>query len=255
MIYLVNKPITKTPLQIIRKLQEINPRLQDQKIAYAGRLDPMAHGLLLLLVEPETKNRSRYQNLDKKYRFEVLFGISTDTHDLMGMPSSTKHKRLKTKDLKTDEITKATRFIKKQTTQLYPPYSSKTVNGKELFKYAREDKLDTITIPSKKIEIYDLQMTRYGKLETTDLTKKIDIIKRVKGDFRQEEIIKNWESLLASQSDSTHQLATFEIHCSSGTYVRQIVHEMGKITGVGALAYDIKRTQIGEYKLEEAIKV
>ncbi len=45
----------------------------------------------------------------------------------------------------------------------------------------------------------------------------------------------------------------FRIHCGSGTYVRQIAHEMGKIAGTGALALSIKRTRVGKYKIINSI--
>ena len=53
-------------------------------MTYAGRLDPMASGLLIVLAGEETKNKEKYLNLDKEYLFEVLFGFKTVTYDFLG---------------------------------------------------------------------------------------------------------------------------------------------------------------------------
>ncbi len=248
---LIYKPITLTPLQVVQKLKEVSSELETRRIAYAGRLDPMAHGLLLLLVEPETKDRSKYQNLDKKYEFEVLFGMSTDSYDLMGIPKiEISDKRLEIRDLELI-IPKFLGSIE----QIYPPYSSKTVNGKQLYKYAREGKLNTIQIPSKTIKIYNLILLGMSELNTKYLKRKVNLIGDVAGEFRQDEILKSWQQIFDKYPDRNYQVAKFKLHCSSGTYVRQIIHDMGKQLGTGALAYDIKRTQIGNYKLKETINL
>ena len=84
-IILINKPISLTPLQAIRRLQSLHPELEGEKIGYAGRLDPMAEGLLLLLVSDENKKRKEYERLPKTYEFEVLLGIETDSYDVLGI--------------------------------------------------------------------------------------------------------------------------------------------------------------------------
>src|SRR4051812_15345092 len=83
-IILLNKPLSFTPLQATLKFKQAFPEYADQKIAYAGRLDPMAEGLLLLLIGNETKKRKDYEALSKTYEFSILLGISTDTYDLLG---------------------------------------------------------------------------------------------------------------------------------------------------------------------------
>ena len=59
----IYKPIGVTPNQIIEKLREAQPEYQDIKIGFAGRLDPLAHGLLLLMTGDETKDRDKYLGL------------------------------------------------------------------------------------------------------------------------------------------------------------------------------------------------
>ena len=60
---LLNKAIGETPLELILKFKRKNPEYENEKIAYAGRLDPMADGLLLLLLGEENKKRKSYEDL------------------------------------------------------------------------------------------------------------------------------------------------------------------------------------------------
>src|SRR6267143_411770 len=79
------KPQGLTPLEIIEQVRIKQPEYQKVKIGYAGRLDPLAHGVLLLTIGEENKNREKYLQLEKTYQFSVLFGFATDTFDYLGM--------------------------------------------------------------------------------------------------------------------------------------------------------------------------
>lgn len=85
---IANKPIGKTPFEVIQEIKKSHPELKNTKIGYAGRLDPMAEGLLLLLIGEENKKKHAYENLNKTYECEIFFGFATDTYDLMGMITS-----------------------------------------------------------------------------------------------------------------------------------------------------------------------
>ncbi len=69
------------------------------------------------------------------------------------------------------------------------------------------------------------------------------MIEKVKGDFRQEEIVEKWTEVL--QTSHTFAIATIEVACSSGTYMRTLAENLGKKLGVPALALKIVRTKIG----------
>jgi len=60
-------------------------------MTYAGRLDPLAEGLLLVLTGEECKNKEKYLGLDKEYEVDVLFGFATDTYDILGKVLSAKN--------------------------------------------------------------------------------------------------------------------------------------------------------------------
>lgn len=249
---ILNKKIGETPLEAIEKFRAGNPEYKHEKLAYAGRLDPMAEGLLLVLVGEECKKRKNHEQLPKAYEFEIVFGISTDTYDIMGIRGRIPiEASIPAKDRGRTLKQLAHTFIGKMN-QPYPPYSSPRVNGKPLFYWAREGKLDEVKIPSKQIEVYSLEFMYPIEITTEKLAElAIDRISQVKGEFRQKEILKQWVDFAEHNSNQKLYGARFKITCSSGTYVRSIAHELGKKLKTGAIALSIKRTKIGDYSLIE----
>jgi tRNA pseudouridine55 synthase len=216
-------------------------------MTYAGRLDPMASGMLLILASEETKNKDKYLAQEKEYNFQVLFGFSTDTYDILGKVIFSKNNILSKKDLEEKIKNNLKSFIGKSV-QKYPIYSSKTVKGKPLFTYARSG--EEVEIPKKEIIIKKLELEKIFKIDNKKLLKNIEKrIKRVKGDFRQEEIMKIWVKRLHFSEKQSFYIANLKIKCSSGTYVRTIADSLGTNIGIPALAFSIKRTKVGKYKL------
>ena len=69
------KKIGETPLQSIERFKKENPEHDKSKISYAGRLDPMAHGVLVLLINESCKLQNTLHRVSKVYRFKILFGV------------------------------------------------------------------------------------------------------------------------------------------------------------------------------------
>lgn len=246
-IILLDKGVGQSPLEAIHLFQHKNPQYLSVKLAYAGRLDPMAEGLLLILVGDECKRRDHYQKLDKIYEFEVLFGVSTDTYDILGKITSTKHQIPNNLDL---QIRKIIPYFMGKHDQPYPPYSAARVNGKPLYWWVRVNRLKEIEIPSRQIQIYDLKMKNIKTISSNELKEFISgRIDKVKGDFRQSEIKKDWDTFFKKYIDQSFVTASFTIHCSSGTYVRALAYEMGEKLKVGGIALEIKRKRIGRFSL------
>lgn len=228
-------------LERFRSEQSLDSELP---ITYAGRLDPMADGLVLLLTGEKCKEKDSFLGLDKAYTFEVLFGVSTDTFDMLGLITETK-----TSVPDEDGIKKSLEEIKNKKTFSYPPFSSKPVDGAPLFMHAKAGTLPE-EMPEIKGEIHSivLQNTKMIPLKEA-VEKSIEIINTVGGDFRQEEIVKGWEKSLSEQKNDKCVIATCEATVSSGVYIRSIAVEIGKTLDVPALAYSITRTSVGEYLL------
>jgi tRNA U55 pseudouridine synthase TruB len=85
------KPAGWTPLQALLELKRVRPELADIPLTYAGRLDPMAEGLLLVLGGEKVHEKDTYLGLDKTYTVTALLGIETDSFDLLGMPKAAAH--------------------------------------------------------------------------------------------------------------------------------------------------------------------
>lgn len=248
------KPRGMTPLQAIRTWQKKNPRYQGHTLSYAGRLDPMAEGLLLVLVDEENKKREAYENLEKEYEFTLFVGITTDTYDVLG-----KIQNLTTPpDLSIlhEQLKRLLPSFTGKILQPYPPYSSFHVQGKPLFAWAREGRLADIQIPTKDIEIKTLSLLSERTQTVSQLVPDIvNDLRKVEGNFRQEDIIPHWQELLNTQPDLTLPLFDFTLTCTSGTYVRSLAYRIGQVLGYGALALRIKRTKVGEFTLDQALSL
>lgn len=250
----VNKPVSLTPNQVIEKVRIQFPHFAKEKIGFAGRLDPMARGVLLLMVGDANYEREQYLSLDKTYQFTALLGIETDSYDLLGVLDSLEVKKF---PANTDELVE--QFIEEsigQKDQPYPPYSTKPVQGKRLFKWAKEGKLDEIEIPTKVITIYSFKKIEDSILSITEFEKIInEKVAKIEGEFRQEEILEKWHKLFEKHDNIQFKTITFEVKCSSGTYVRSLVHNLGKKLGCSAVTIDINRTKVGTYKLEGSLEL
>lgn len=215
----------------------------DIPVTYAGRLDPMADGLMILLTGEKCKVKDEFLEFDKEYECEVLFGISTDTYDMLGLVTGRQ-------DMDPDEasIKRAVEIVSKQTDFPYPPYSSKPVDGVPLFTHARNGTLPE-SLPFTKGQILKIELVGLRQDRLVDVIEKSnEIIGKVAGDFRQKEILEQWNKYKKDFGDQLVTIAKIKMSVSSGMYVRSISVAIGEVCGGGAVALSITRTRIGEYK-------
>ncbi len=256
--FLTNKPEGSTPLETLELLRHEKGIDTNVPMTYAGRLDPMAEGLLLILAGDECKKKPEYLGLDKEYEVEVLLGIGSDTGDVLGIVSK-RNKNNYTEEVIREKI----KLLIGKRSEKYPAFSSKPVNGKPLFMHAKEGTQmggpaeatkKWIEIPEKNIEIYFIDFLGQETITTSELVNvAIQRIKKVKGDFRQEEIIESWKDLVKSGTDShqdAFQIIKLRVKSSSGAYMRTLAEKLGESLGTKALAWKIRRTKIGEYNLQ-----
>jgi tRNA U55 pseudouridine synthase TruB len=278
----LEKVVGETPLSCAEAYRAKHPKLAGVPMAYAGRLDPMASGKLLILLGDGCKVQEKYHGLDKEYEFSVLFGIGSDTHDVLGRlqtcnieasPISLSERvrlgRAARSALEESEIGDAS-LIKNIAKDLvgpielpYPHFSAKTVQNKPLHMWTLEGRLNEIEIPTNRSTIYELELT---KIETksreeiaTEARAKIDTIppvtdlrKALGNDFRRVDVRKDWAEISGgnfgpvSLPDS-YTIAHFRCVASSGTYMRSLAHLIGKRLGTCGLAWHIHRTKIGAF--------
>lgn len=251
MIFNLYKQRGETPLECIQRFVQNNPKLKKEKMTYLGRLDPLAEGVLLIASGDDVKRKDEFLRLDKEYDFTSLFGFATDTYDVLG-----KIMRIeKLKDFSEIEVRKAAMIYEGPREQKYPAYSSKIrvwENQSET-----EDEI-------KKITIYKLHFHKLDILNSKELFGRLLMdISKVKGDFRQHEILTLWRQVLLGNEPTVRNfkdsrlcyfVSKFSAHVSSGTYIRALVNDLGNTLGCGATTLSIKRTRVGDYKIGDSIK-
>ncbi|MDQ5957932.1 MAG: tRNA pseudouridine55 synthase [Patescibacteria group bacterium] len=204
-----------------------------EKMTYAGRLDPLAEGVMLILSGEDIGRKDEFLNLSKTYEVEVLFGAGTDTGDVLGLVTE-----LGPADLNIEEIKTASARLVGRQLQTAPRYSAPGIDGKEF---------------AKEVEVYTVEVGDLTKILAYDLL--VGIEKRVgeiNGDFRQAKITDCWQKYLAN-SNQTFSVIKLTISASSGTYMRVLAEELGRVLRVPALAYKIKRTKVGEYTIADSL--
>lgn len=242
----------ETPLQALDRLRKNDSGLKDLSMTYAGRLDPMASGLLLVLIGDECKKREKYDGLDKEYEVEILFGAQSDSADILGLVNLCSDKL----NFSIDELKAQLKRLVGKLELPYPIFSSKPVLGKPLFQHALENNLEGIKIPTKMIRVYKSKFLGIRKISKDDLIntaiKRISDFKpefdpeKIGSDFRKEEIISRWEILRKSLFNEFY-IVKVRFVVSSGSYVRSIATLLAMRLNTCALAFTIHRTKIGKY--------
>lgn len=205
-IYEIDKKLGETPLEAIERTR----KEESVPLTYAGRLDPAAEGKLLVFSGEDCKKKDDSLSLSKTYYVEIVLGVDTDTHDLLGIPLGLVNS--KTDVLKTGEFE-----------QQYPIYSSKTVNGIPLHQYAREGK--EVELPTHTVTVHSMGDIQESGISKEEILERVGMITSlVQGDFRQGEIIEKWSTF---QLPEQMKLISFEVTVSGGFYVRQLAHDMG----------------------------
>jgi tRNA pseudouridine55 synthase len=238
----------ETPLECIQRFA-VAHKITD-KMTYLGRLDPMAEGVLLLATGEDIKRKEEFLGLDKEYDFRALFGFSTDTYDVLG--KITKMEKLESFD--ENDLRKIANVYEGEREQKYPLYSSKMISSRESFA-PESSQVSPESVPSKKINIYKIQFHKLEEFSAKELFGRLlSDISKVKGDFRQTEILEKWKEVLLDDKSALEKyfVAKFSAHVSSGTYIRSLVSDMGNTLGCGATTLSIKRTRVGSYKIEDS---
>ncbi len=248
-VHVVYKKLGETPAEAILRFKKENikenPELDFLPVTYAGRLDPMAEGVLVLLSGEEVKNKEKFLDLPKTYEAEILWGFETDTLDVLGLVE------LKENNFpKDEEIKKYLDKTKGKFEQMYPLYSSRPVGGKSLFEWAREGKGSEIEIPKHTVEIFESSFLERRIIKGEELLKEVvSKVNLVNGDFRQKETIQKWNEVLVGKEKENFTIDKISLRVSSGFYVRQFVCDMARDFSLSALTFHIKRTNVGEFRL------
>ncbi len=234
MILQLNKPVGKSPLDMIKEYKHNHPDQKDVPMTYAGRLDPMAEGLLLILTAEDVHRKDEFLGLDKTYEAQILLGASTDTGDILGMVQESEQVlAIKDFDLA---------FLVGEHELEIPHYSSYKVNGRPLWHYARAG--EKVPVIKKMMIVRNAVFEGTGSVSLEDI---INSIKKVRGDFRQEEIISSWKQV----DHKNFSVLRMSFNVSSGTYIRSLASVVGDRLKIPATLFSLKRTKIGNYHLQK----
>jgi tRNA pseudouridine55 synthase len=246
------KPKGLTPLAAVKLYARQAGVAHGSKLGYAGRLDPMADGVLLALIGPTNRAQRYLIGLDKRYRFSALLGVTTDTYDVLGLPQLGGD----LESITEDDLTEASSRLLGRIEQPFPPYSAAQVKGHPLFWWARQGRLDEIAIPTMERFITSLDIKSIDRVSADSVSSKIhDDLTLITGDFRQVQIRDAWNALFRKSGMPYFLVVELEMSCSSGTYVRSIVHELGRRLGCGATTLSLTRTAVGPYTLADCVHV
>jgi len=214
-IYFVDKPSGPSSHDIVNYFRFHSGI---KRVGHAGTLDPLASGLLIILVGRNfTKQQSLYLKQDKSYQVTARLGLSTDSYDTMG---ATTHlaKWNKISSITREKVLEALEKFSGEIQQTAPIFSAIKIKGQKLYDLARKGQ--SVKLPVRQVRIDQCKLT----------------------DFRLDEAAQTLELDL-------------KIACSSGTYIRSIVHNLGQDLKIGACVSKLRRTRIGEFKIESSIQL
>jgi tRNA pseudouridine55 synthase len=201
-ILVIDKPAGLSSHDVVNRVRRI---LDQRSVGHLGTLDPLATGILPLVVGNLTRLAQFYTGSEKSYEGSIRFGFSTDTYDADGDPTSAPQAIA----LSLDQITRIAAQFQGSIAQIPPPFSAKKIKGVPAYKLARKNQ--DVPLAPVQVEVKEFQ-------------------------------------ILACDGDR----ATFRARVSSGTYIRSIAHEIGRILGCGAHLAALRRTMVAEFALADA---
>ena len=229
-------------------------------VCYAGRLDPMARGKMIILTNEDTKNVNKYLKHNKLYNFDMIIGIDTKSHDCLSEINTISNDL---DFLKKDFLTlKLQEFIKSYTVQEYPIVSNYTIKHNGIKKplwwfYANgylaepmsssSEKYKSIKLPTKNVTIFDSKINTVQNIQLNKLIELfVDRIKLIdneqtQNELKTQDIIEQWNKIKNDSQNLQLIVVNMELTVSSGFYIRQFCNDFGKFISNGGIAFDITR--------------
>jgi tRNA pseudouridine55 synthase len=201
-VFVIDKPPWWTSHDVVNKVRRI---ANTPRVGHLGTLDPMATGVLPIVIGRATRLSQFYARSDKSYDAIVHFGHATDTYDSEGVPTGDEQPF----EAVRDEIEVWLRSFRGVLQQTPPPISAKKIGGTPAYKLAR--KHIEVDLKPVEVSVYSLELLECAGREI-----------RLKA------------------------------HCSAGTYLRSIAHELGQRAGCGAFLAQLRRLAAGDFEIEQA---
>lgn len=248
-MFALDKPVGPTAAQALTALRDSDPSLRGLKLGHAGRLDPLAEGLLTVLVGDENRDVRSLRAQPKTYELDVLLGVGTDSFDELGLVTS-----LTDVTLDPTAVERACSALVGTYLQRYPPFSQARVDGRSLIALGHAG--THVDRPSAERTLHELTFLGLRPTDATSARERaLRRIAFVRGDFRQGPIAERWRSAVDRRPDTPLTVASLRVHCSAGTYMRALAHDLGASLGLPAIASRIRRTRSGDLTLDRAREI
>ncbi len=245
-MFVLDKPVGPTAAQALTALRSVDPSLAGVKLGHAGRLDPMAEGLLTVLVGDETRDVHAHRAQPKTYEIDVLFGVATDSFDELGLVTA-----LAPAAIYGGVIERACADFVGPYAQRYPPFSQARVEGRSLIALSRAGVV--VERPTAARELYEVALLAVQSVDGAAVSERAQRrVALVRGDFRQQAIADRWVAAMEEHRASRFTVASLRVHCSAGTYMRALADDLGAVMGAHAIASRIRRTRAGDLTLDGA---
>jgi tRNA pseudouridine55 synthase len=209
-LLIVDKPSGPTSHDVVATVRRV---LGERRVGHTGTLDPIASGVLPLVLGRATRLARFLSASEKSYRAVIRLGLETDSYDLTGEPASETYMGAMP-DL--ESVERALASFRGTFLQQPPLFSAKKIAGVRSHRLARQHRADgTIGEPAAKpvnVNVSDLQLV---DLESRDVV--------------------------------------VTVTCSAGFYVRSLAHDLGRLLGTGAHLAALRRTHAGDLRVEDAI--
>lgn len=137
-------------------VSRVRRALKTKEVGHSGTLDPLATGLMVLLIGEATKLSAYVTEGDKSYEVGVKFGVSTDTLDITGQVTAEKQVTQSHPEIIVAGLALAGEFSLD-----IPMFSAKKIDGKKLYEYAREG--ETVEVPKKTMKFWDVKHTEENR--------------------------------------------------------------------------------------------
>ena len=213
------------------------------KTSHTGTLDPMAEGVIIVLVGEDRFKKYDYAHWLKTYEFEILLGISTDTYDGLGMITT-----ISNSQVIQDKLENTLAAFIGPYRQEVPVYSAIKVKGKHLHQHARSK--TKVKLPIRSGELLALKLLELRTESKQFILETLESkISKITGDFRQQKVLNQWQNY---KFKAVYQLARVEVTMTKGLYVRSLVTDIASKLNFSAFAFSITRTGNGNYTKQNA---
>jgi tRNA pseudouridine55 synthase len=217
-VLVIDKPAGLTSHDVVARTRHI---LHERRIGHTGTLDPFATGVLVILLGKATRLAQFLSGVEKEYEAIIRLGYATDTGDRTGNPlPGPENSNERRPDWSEAEIEAALQSFRGEIDQVPPMYSAKKIGGKKLYELARR---------GEEVERQPARVCIYAF-----------------------EAISPAGHLIKDNLDGTFDFQA-RVSCSSGTYVRTLAEDFGKRLYVGAHLAELRRTRVGDLRIDQAI--